>query len=142
MVWRDNPQGSFLVLYGIACDKDELIAAHLDSASGSIQWDVNFIQAARDWQVDVLASIRVRREGEDKVWWAPSHKGKFDVRSFYKVLPCKDEVLFPWKSIWHTTVPLKAAFFFFFFFAWSAAFLWVSCFGSFVSCFWIFFSGF
>lgn len=62
----------------------------------------------------LLYSIRVRREGEDKLWWAPSHKGKFDVRFFYKVLACKDED--PLKSIWRTKVPLKVAFF-----AWSVA---------------------
>lgn len=63
---------TFLVLYGIACDKDALIAAHLVSESGSFQWDVSFIRAAHNWEVDVLASfftllysIRVSREGED-----------------------------------------------------------------------------
>jgi hypothetical protein len=83
----------------------------------------NFIRAAHDWEVDVLASlftflysIRVRREGKDKLWWAPSHIGKFDVKSFYRVIACKDEAHFPWKSIWWTKVPLKLAFF-----AWSAA---------------------
>jgi hypothetical protein len=64
----------------------------------------------------LLYSIRVRREGEDKLWWAPSHKGKFDVRSFYKFHACKDDVPFPWKSIWRTKVPLKLTFF-----VWSAA---------------------
>jgi hypothetical protein len=58
----------------------------------------------------------VRREGEDKLWLVPSHKGKFDVKSFYMVLVCKDDVLFFWKSIWRTKVPLKVAFF-----AWSTA---------------------
>jgi hypothetical protein len=39
---------AFSVLYGIAHDKDALIAAHLDSARGSLQWDVSFIRAAYD----------------------------------------------------------------------------------------------
>jgi hypothetical protein len=74
-----------------------------------------------DWEVDeaslftLLYSIRVRSEVEDKLWWTPSHKGEFDVRSFYKVLACEDEALFPWKSIWRTKVSLKLALF-----AWSA----------------------
>jgi len=42
-----------------------------------------------------LYSLRVRREGEDKLWWAPSHKGKFDVRSFYRVFVCKMSFLSP-----------------------------------------------
>jgi len=53
----------------------------------------------------------VRSEGEDKLWWTPSHKGKFDVRSFYKVFACKEEDPFPGKSIWQTKVPLTVTFF-------------------------------
>jgi hypothetical protein len=37
---------AFTVLYGIACDKDALVAAHLVSKSGSFKWDVSFIRAA------------------------------------------------------------------------------------------------
>jgi hypothetical protein len=93
---------AFPVLYGIACDKNALDAAHLVLESDSIQWDVSFICAAHDWEVDVLDSfftllfsIRVDREREDQLWWSPSHKGKFDVRSFCKVLTCKEVVHFP-----------------------------------------------
>jgi hypothetical protein len=43
-------------------------------------------------------------------------KGKFDVRSFYKTLACKEAIHFPWKSIWQTRVPLKVTFF-----AWTVA---------------------
>jgi hypothetical protein len=113
----------FPVLYGIARDKDAPVASHLVSVSGTFQWDVSFIRVAHDWEADVLASfftllysIRVGREGEDQPWWSPSHKGNFDVRSFYKVLACKEVVHFPWKSIWRTKVPLTMAFL-----AWSAA---------------------
>jgi hypothetical protein len=72
--------------------------------------------------VDVLASfftllysIRVRSVGDNILWWTPQ-KGKFVVCSFYKVLTCKEEDPFSWRSIWRTKVPLKVAFF-----AWSAA---------------------
>jgi hypothetical protein len=58
-----------------------------------------------------LYSSRVNYDGEDKLWWSPSHKGKFDVRSFYKALACKEAIHFPWKSNWRTKVPLKVAFF-------------------------------
>jgi hypothetical protein len=47
----------------------------------------------RGAEVDVLAlffiwlySFRVRREGDDKHWRAPSNKGVFNVSSFYSVL--------------------------------------------------------
>jgi hypothetical protein len=114
---------AFPVLYDIARDKDALVADHLVVVSGSYQWDVSFFRAAHDWEADVLASFfsllyssRVNYDGEDKLWWSPSHKGKFDVRSFYKALAFKEAIHFPWKSIWRTKVPLRVAFF-----AWTAA---------------------
>jgi len=114
---------AFPVLYDIARDKDALVEDHLVVVSGSYQWDVSFFRAAHDWEVDVLASFfsllyssRANYDGEDKLWWSPSHKGKFDVRSFYKALACKEAIHFPWKSIWRTKVPLKVGFF-----AWTAA---------------------
>jgi hypothetical protein len=63
---------AFPFLYGIACDKNAPVAANLVSESGSIKWDVSFIRAAHDWEVDVLASffnllysISVGRKRED-----------------------------------------------------------------------------
>ena len=63
----------------------------------------------------VLYLIRVRRESEDKLWWVPSKKGVFAVRSFYCVLVWIDGSHFPWK-IWRTKVPLGVVSF-----AWSVA---------------------
>lgn len=64
-----------------ACDKNSLVAAHLILKSGSFQWDVRFIRAAHDWEVDILASfftllysICIDRDGEDKLWWSPACK--------------------------------------------------------------------
>jgi hypothetical protein len=62
---------------------------------------------AHDWEVDVFASffkvlysVRVRQEGKDKLWWVPSKRGLFNVRSFYSVLVSNDGFLFSWKSVW------------------------------------------
>jgi hypothetical protein len=96
---------AFSELYSIACVKEALVAVNLDLSSGSHKWDVSFIRAAHDWEMDVLASIfnllysnRMRREGEDKLWWAHSNKGMLDVGSFYRVLACHDGIHFPCKS--------------------------------------------
>jgi hypothetical protein len=109
---------AFPGLYDIACDKYSFVVAHLILESGSFEWDVRFIRVAHDWEVDVLTSfftllysISLDRDGEDKLWWSPSRKGKFDVRSFYKFLAFKKTSQFPRKSIWRTKVPLKVAFF-------------------------------
>jgi hypothetical protein len=98
--------------------KLQLKLSRMDFSSSSLKWDVSFLQAARNWKVDVFASFyillysfRGRRVGEDKLWWAPSRKGKFAVHSFYKILACKDAVSFLWKSIWQTKGLLKVAFF-------------------------------
>jgi hypothetical protein len=49
-----------------------------------------------------LYSHKMSREGEDKIWWVPSNKGNFDVRSLYNILASKEAIPFPWKSVWHT----------------------------------------
>jgi hypothetical protein len=84
---------AFPGLYDIACDKNSFMASHLILESESFLWDVIFIRVVHDWEVDVLTSfftllysISLDRDGEDKLWWSPSRKGKFDVRSFYKSL--------------------------------------------------------
>jgi hypothetical protein len=74
---------AFPVLYDIACDKDAHVADHLVVVSRSYQWDVSFFRTAHDWEVNVLASFfsmlystRVNCDGEDQLWWSPSHKRK------------------------------------------------------------------
>lgn len=90
----------FRDLYGIACAKDAFVAVHLELYGGSNQWNVSFVRAAHDWKVDVFAlffnllySLRVRREGEDKLCWIPSKKG-FVVSSFYNILACNGDISF------------------------------------------------
>jgi hypothetical protein len=96
----------------------------MDFSSGSLQWEISFVRAAHDRELDSVASfftllysLSERREGVDRLWWIPSRKGKFDVRSFYSVLTRNVVQPFPWKSIWRTKAPVKMTFF-----AWSAAF--------------------
>jgi hypothetical protein len=79
----------------------------MDHLTGSLQRNVSFIRMVHDWEVYVIASFylsfysqRHQRKGEDKLWWIPSCKGKFDVRSFYKRIASKESSPFPWESIW------------------------------------------
>ena len=109
---------AFPSLHNMASVKDTSSATNMDYSSGSLQWNVSFIRLVHDWEVDVLASFytllyshKIRREREDKIWWVPSRKGKFDVRSFCKILTHNETICFPWRSIWQTKTPLRVAFF-------------------------------
>ena len=70
-----------------------------------------------DWEVEVLASLyrclyscKLREDGEDKLWWVPSRKGGFEVKSFYRALSAHGPISFPWKSIWRSKAPPRVAF--------------------------------
>jgi hypothetical protein len=67
---------------------------------------VSFVREAHDWEVDIFASffqvlhsVKVRRGIVDKLWWVPSKKGLFKVKSFFYSLACYEGTCFPWKSV-------------------------------------------
>jgi hypothetical protein len=97
--------------------KDAPVEAHMDFSGSVIQWNVSFARAAQDWEVDAFASfytmylVRIRLEEENRLWWIPSKRGLFGVKSFYSVLSCHDGFRFHWKSVWRTKVSLRVAFF-------------------------------
>jgi hypothetical protein len=73
--------------------KEASIADNLERANGAIQWNIQFTRLIHDWEVEVLASFyrslyscKLREDGEDKLWWVPSRKGGFEVKSFYRAL--------------------------------------------------------
>jgi hypothetical protein len=45
------------------------------------------------------------------LWWIPSKREPFGVKSFYNVMDCHDGFHFPRKSVWRTKVPFRVAFF-------------------------------
>jgi hypothetical protein len=58
-----------------------------------------------------LYACKLRGEGIDKLWWVPSCKGLFEVKSYYRaLLPC-GSLSFPWKSVWRSKAPTREAFF-------------------------------
>jgi hypothetical protein len=113
---------TFPGLFSIARFKEASIADNMELENGTIQWNVVFTRLLHDWEVEVLASFynclysrKLRGVGEDKLWWIPSRKGAFEVRSFYRVLSSHGPSSFPWKGIWRTKAPPRVAFF-----AWTA----------------------
>jgi hypothetical protein len=114
---------AFPGLFSIASYKEASIADNMEHSSGSIQWNIQFTRLMHDWEVEVLASFyrclydcKIRGVGVDKLWWVPSCKGLFEVKSYYRVLSSTGASFFPWKSIWRSKAPPRVAFF-----AWTAA---------------------
>ena len=124
-VWcGDSPlKVAFPGLFNIASFKEASIADNVERSNGATQWNIQFTQLIHDWEVEVLASFyrclyscKMRENGEDKLWWVPSRKGIFEVKSFYRVLSAPGPLSFPWKSIWKSKAPPRVVFF-----AWTAA---------------------
>jgi hypothetical protein len=97
---------AFPALFDIASAEDTSIANNLEFLGGSNQWNVSFVREAHDWEVDIFASffqvlhsVKVRRGIVDKLWWVPSKKGLFKVKSFFYSLACYEGTCFPWKSV-------------------------------------------
>jgi hypothetical protein len=105
-------------LYSIASFKDASIADSMEYSSESIQWNIQFSRLIHDWEVGDLATFykclyeyKLRGEGRDKLWWLPSRKGVFEVKSFYRALSPHGSGSFPWKSVWKSKAPPRVAFF-------------------------------
>jgi len=64
----------------------------------------------------VLHSAMVSRDRADRLWWVPSKKGVFKVKSFFSSLVGSKGRRFPWKSVWQIQAHSWAAFL-----AWTAA---------------------
>jgi hypothetical protein len=113
---------TFPGLFNIARFREASIADNMEHSNGSIQWNIVFTRLLHDWEVETLVSFynclysrKLRGVGEDKLWWIPSRKGTFEVRSFYRALSTQGPSSFPWKGIWRTKAPPRVAFF-----AWTA----------------------
>jgi hypothetical protein len=118
-VWcGDRPlKVAFLGLFTIAMFKDTPIAENVERSNGTIQWNIQFTRLIYDWEVKVLASFyrclyscKLRDDGKDKLWWVPSRKGGFEVKSFYRALSAQVPLFFPWKSIWRSKAPREWCF--------------------------------
>jgi hypothetical protein len=49
--------------------------------------------------------------GADSIWWIPSQRRNFDVRSIYLRLSTLTSSSFLWKTIWRVNVPLRVSFY-------------------------------
>jgi hypothetical protein len=109
---------AFLGLFIISGLKKASIADNVEHLNGTIQWNIQFSRLIHDWEVDELAlfyrclyACKIRRDGIDKLWWLPSSRGMFEVKSFYRALSPCGSPSFPWKSIWRSQAPPRVVFF-------------------------------
>jgi len=118
-LWVGNMtlKAAFPALFGIAAAKYAYVANNSEFLG------VSFTREAHNWEVNVFASffqmlhsVTVRRGGEDKLWWVPSKKGLFKVKTFFHSLTRTIGTRFPWKCVWRTQALSRATFF-----SWSAA---------------------
>jgi hypothetical protein len=58
-----------------------------------------------------LYACKLRGDGIDKLWWVPSRKGRFEVKSYYRALSPRGSSYFSWKSVWRSEAPPRVAFF-------------------------------
>ena len=50
-------------------------------------------------------------EGQDKLCWKPTGSKNFKVSEYYLSLSSTLDISFPWKPLWRSKVPPRAAFF-------------------------------
>ncbi|KAF5445889.1 hypothetical protein F2P56_031564, partial [Juglans regia] len=127
--WEDIWCGSealneaFPAVFLVARNQEASIEDLMILSGDHVQWNVTFSRAAQDWEVDIfeaffslIYSVKSNKQQADSLWWNPTGKGIFSVRSFYKSLSHTTTIQFPWKRLWRNKAPPKAVFF-----AWTAA---------------------
>jgi hypothetical protein len=84
-VWCEDHtlKEAFLMLFAIACFMEALVADLVQLSNNSQQWNVSFIRAVDDWEVELvtwlfnlLYSLSLGRGGKNRMCWIPSkYKG-------------------------------------------------------------------
>jgi hypothetical protein len=97
----------FPELFLIARGKDAWVEENMQRQNGTILWNILFSRPVHEWELEavsrfleMLYTLKIRSEGEDKMCWIPVRKKSFQVKSYYKVVSNPIQSFFPWKSIW------------------------------------------
>ena len=95
-------QTRFPELFHLACDPNAMVDTHLRFHNATHVWDIEFYRPFQDWELEMgvsfmelLYSLPIRRGTMDSMWWQPSNKGIFEVRSYYSVLVQSSDTYFP-----------------------------------------------
>jgi hypothetical protein len=124
LFWHDTWCGNqplkhaYPSLYRIARYKEAWVKDNFGWRNGVVEWNVIFIRSIQDWEMDIISTLfemlyscKISQGNADRLYWSPSKKGVFEVKSFYKILSNTATEMFPWKSIWRSKVPSRVAFF-------------------------------
>ena len=115
-------RGAFPDLFVISRDKDVSVDDIMYFPNG-IHWDLRFSRNVHDWELeslssfmDLVYSIPLKGEGDDKLDWRHNPNKGFSVKEYYCCMSIVSFDPFPWKSIWKAKVLPRVAFF-----SWTAA---------------------
>ena len=116
-------KGAFPELFVISGDREASVDDIMSFPNGILHWDIRFSRNVHDWELESLSSfmeliysIPLKGEGDDKLGWRHKPNKGFSVKEFYRCLNKVPFDPFPWKSIWKAKVPPRVAFF-----SWTAA---------------------
>ncbi|RVW16563.1 hypothetical protein CK203_069336 [Vitis vinifera] len=112
---------SFPQLYALAIHRNATVDEVWDSTFGQEGWNLRFIRAFNDWELDLIGDLLIILRGyrltleEDSVTWKGGGNSKFGVKEAYNLLIAPNDISFPKNCIWVDRVPTKVVFF-----AWEA----------------------
>lgn len=118
MVWRISVEGGILETVFHYMNMEAVVADLKKFGNGFLHLDLNFSRTVHDWELEsllsfmnVIYSISMRGNGEDRFCWMPSKRSGFKVKSYCQTLISIEDANFLWKGIWKTKVPPRVALF-------------------------------
>ena len=107
---------TFPELYNINCNKESSIADVMHFPNQKLHWDLLFSRAPQDWEMehfyiflDLINSMPLNSEGQDKLCWKPAGNKNFKVSEYYLSLSSTPDISFPWKPVWRSKVSPRVA---------------------------------
>ena len=93
-------------LYALAVHRNATVDEVRDSFFGQGRWNLRFIRAFNDWELDLVGDLLTILRGyrltleEDLVTWKGGGNGKFGVKEAYNLLFAPNDISFLKNCIW------------------------------------------
>ncbi|RVW24673.1 hypothetical protein CK203_082175 [Vitis vinifera] len=104
-------------LYALAVHRNATVDEVRDSFFGQGRWNLRFIRAFNDWELDLVGDLLTILRGyrltleEDLVTWKGGGNGKFGVKEAYNLLFAPNDISFPKNCIWVDRGPNQSCLF-------------------------------